>query len=131
MKAEYRSEIRQLAQKITQQLKGEYCHFPLAVDPLILAGVLDKTLGIYDEPGREVASDIAVIGSTIELLERADSSTFSVQLTLPGAADPSQGKISVLSPIGLALFGTRTGEQITLWVGNRATRFNVEHIKPE
>jgi len=130
MKTASHLEIRRLAQKITEQLKGQYCHFPLAVDPLVLAHVLDKMLGIYDEPERNIAPNIAVIGSTIELMHPEDNDIFNVQLTLPGEDNPSQGQISALSPMGLALFGTRPAEQINLWIGSRSIRLVVVNITP-
>ena len=52
------------------------------------------------------------LGSDVVFRDDTTGTTRSVSLVLPGEADISHGKISVLTPIGAALIGLRTGQSI-------------------
>ena len=53
--------------------------------------------------------DCIALGTRVTYAEGGGSATRSVTLVAPGDADPAAGRISVLSPIGLALIGRRPG----------------------
>jgi regulator of nucleoside diphosphate kinase len=53
------------------------------------------------------------MGSAVEFRDDTTGKAQTVTLVYPGEADISQGKISVLTPIGTALIGVRAGDSIT------------------
>lgn len=62
-------------------------------------------------PDGLVPPDVVRMGSIVSF-QTADE-TRTVQLVYPKEADIAQGKVSVLTPIGTALIGLRTGQSIT------------------
>ncbi len=54
--------------------------------------------------------DVAVIGRSVRIREDGVVDTF--RLVIPGAGDPSGGAISIDSPLGGALVGSRAGDQV-------------------
>lgn len=53
------------------------------------------------------------MGSEIEFRDDTTSKIQTVTLVYPGEADISHSKISVLTPVGAALIGVRSGDSIT------------------
>lgn len=53
------------------------------------------------------------MGCEVEFRDDTTDKVQTVTLVYPGEADISQGKISVLTPIGAALIGMRVGHSIT------------------
>ncbi|WP_293775868.1 GreA/GreB family elongation factor [uncultured Oxalicibacterium sp.] len=58
-------------------------------------------------PAGSRRKDIALLGSSITFASQASGQSSNVTLVLPTEADPAQGRISVLTPIGLALIGRK------------------------
>lgn len=61
-------------------------------------------------PSREIAPDVVTMVSQLLLADPADGSRRKLTLCYPDDADPEQGFISVLSPLGSALLGLRVGD---------------------
>ena len=100
--------------------------YPLTLSPVEIANVIDKLQGIYASPTDTPHDGNTVsIESSINLIDMLDDSETTITVVLPGDSDPSQGKISVLSPLGSALLGKKHGETITFFVGNRVNRFRI------
>lgn len=60
----------------------------------------------------KLPTDVVRMGSRVQY--RTDKGEeLEVVLVFPAAADISEGKISVLTPVGAALIGLRTGQSIT------------------
>jgi regulator of nucleoside diphosphate kinase len=53
------------------------------------------------------------MGCEVEYRDHAKGTVQTVTLVYPGEADISQGKISVLTPVGTALIGVRAGDSVT------------------
>ena len=67
-----------------------------------------------------VSADIVQMGSTVTFKpDTGDAKT--VVLVFPGDADISEGKISILTPIGTALIGLSTGQSI-MWTARNGRR---------
>ena len=62
---------------------------------------------IIDE--RETAAETVEVGSTVKVKDQ-NGKNFQYSITGSAEADPSQGKISNVSPIGKSLLGKRVGE---------------------
>jgi regulator of nucleoside diphosphate kinase len=74
-----------------------------------LQAELDRAEVVRDA---SISPDIVQMGSTVEF--RTDTAQQKrVQLVFPGEADISQDRISVLTPIGVALIGLSAGQSIT------------------
>lgn len=107
------------------------------------AKALMLMLGEY---GRGARSRADIIADLVEVLESADIVTASPELderitmnacisyleagstggelilTWPNASAPEQGRVSVLSPMGIALLGRRVGDQVLVALPNGARR---------
>ncbi len=64
---------------------------------------------IIVEPGQTQA-DVISIGSTAEMVDVGTGEEMKYTLVFPEAADLSQGRISVLAPIGTAMLGYQVGD---------------------
>ena len=60
----------------------------------------------------KVPGDVVRMGSRVRYRTERDDE-IEVTLVFPVAADISEGRISVLTPVGAALIGLRTGQSIT------------------
>jgi regulator of nucleoside diphosphate kinase len=59
------------------------------------------------------AEQTVYMGCEVEFRDETTGRVQTVTLVYPGEADISQGKISVLTPIGTALIGVQAGDSIT------------------
>jgi len=62
------------------------------------------------------------MGSEVKFRDDTTGRVQIVKLVYPDDADIAQRKISVLTPVGTALIGMRTGDSITFEAGDGATR---------
>lgn len=62
---------------------------------------------------QEIAPDVVTMNSELELVLPGQARRQRLTLCYPGDAQPSAGRISVLSPIGMALLGRRVGDTIS------------------
>jgi regulator of nucleoside diphosphate kinase len=63
-------------------------------------------------PSRQVDRDVVTLNSQIVLFEPRTGRRQSITLTYPRDADPAQGRVSVLSPVGMAVLGQRAGATV-------------------
>lgn len=57
----------------------------------------------------EIPPDVVTLNSTVQLVDQETDDEMVYTLVFPDEADVSQGKISVLAPIGTAMLGYRVG----------------------
>lgn len=62
---------------------------------------------------QEIAPDVVTMNSELELVLPGQARRQRLTLCYPRDAQPSAGRISVLSPIGMALLGRRVGDTIS------------------
>jgi regulator of nucleoside diphosphate kinase len=62
-------------------------------------------------PSREIAPDVVTMYSQVEIAYADSGLRQRVTLCYPRDAEPAQGFVSVLSPIGSALLGLRVGDR--------------------
>ncbi|HEU4985549.1 MAG TPA: nucleoside diphosphate kinase regulator [Rhizobiaceae bacterium] len=81
------------------------------------------------KPDRQVGAEIVRMGSTVEYSTETGE-TRTVTLVFPGNADISEGKISILTPIGVALLGLAPGQSID-WTARdgRSHRLSVTRVE--
>lgn len=97
------------------------------MDYLRLHSILENHDGLYDdelddlefevERARvidfpEIPTDLVTMNSTFRYLNMTDNKVKEITLVYPQHADSSQGRISVIAPLGMALLGLREGEEI-------------------
>ena len=63
-------------------------------------------------PEEAIGNDVIRLNSYFEVEELQSKKLIRLTLTLPRAADLRQGKISVFSPLGVALIGYRQGMEL-------------------
>jgi regulator of nucleoside diphosphate kinase len=61
----------------------------------------------------EMPKNVVCMNSEVEFRDDTTGKVRTVTLVYPEDADISQGKISVMTPVGTALIGLRTGDSIT------------------
>jgi regulator of nucleoside diphosphate kinase len=97
---------------------------PAVVDRLI--SELDRARVV---PDSRLPAQVIRMGSRLRYVTDSGESR-EVSLVYPGQADISEGKVSILTPIGIALLGLSPGQSID-WQGidQRVHRLTVESIE--
>ena len=85
-------------------------------------------------PARKVSPDVVTMYSQVLLLDRASGEHNKLTLCYPADAEPAQGFVSVLSPLGWSLLGLQVG-QVARWStpsgGERAAEVLAILFQPE
>lgn len=75
-----------------------------------------------------IPPDVVTMNSTVEFRDLDSGAQLCYTLTWPSDANPAEGKVSVLAPVGTALLGVRVGDQIEWAVPAGVRRFRVERV---
>ncbi len=67
------------------------------------------------------------VGSTVELSSNGDKATYTI--VGPVEADPINGKVSDVSPIGKALMGKKVGDKVTIKTPKSEINYKVVGLK--
>lgn len=88
---------------------------------------LDRSIIIEDA---DVLVDVVQMGS--EVVYDVDGERKTVVLAFPGEADIALGKISVMTPLGVALFGAQGGQTVS-WLSRdgRANSASIIEVRAE
>ncbi|MDI3306568.1 MAG: nucleoside diphosphate kinase regulator [Acetobacteraceae bacterium] len=81
-------------------------------NPLVARLLLEEADRAEVVPAGKLPPHVVALGSRVEFRDAATGETRWVQLVLPGEADISQGRISVLSLVGAGLVGLAEGDAI-------------------
>lgn len=79
---------------------------------------------------RAVPKSLVTMNSRVRFMDLFTGIVRRVTLVYPADADPERGKISVLSPLGIALIGLSAGQDI-YWRQTGAPRIQIRVIKVE
>ncbi|NIJ21780.1 regulator of nucleoside diphosphate kinase [Sphingomonas naasensis] len=74
----------------------------------------------------DIPGDVVTMGSRVEFVDETHGVPRTVTLVYPCEADISEGRISILTPVGAALIGLRAGQSI-FWPDRILTVFEVRH----
>jgi regulator of nucleoside diphosphate kinase len=78
----------------------------------------------------ELPRDRVAINSVVAYLEEPNGVRRTVALVLPHHSNPSEGRVSVLSPVGRALLGRKPGSTASISVpGGKALKIRVLEIE--
>jgi transcription elongation factor GreA len=62
----------------------------------------------------QVATGVVVLGSKVKVVEKGSKDEENYQIVGSAEADPTKGRISNESPVGRALMGKKTGDQVVV-----------------
>ncbi len=77
---------------------------------------------------KEVPTDVVTMNSTTLLHDLDSGAEEAYSLVYPSYSAVAPDKVSVLSPLGTALLGSRVGDVLACMVGGRARRFQVVDV---
>jgi regulator of nucleoside diphosphate kinase len=76
-----------------------------------------------------VPATVVTMNSEVEATALETGQTFKVTIVFPAEASAKAGRVSVLAPLGLALLGSRVGEEITWTMPGGVRRLRVDNIR--
>ncbi len=97
------------------------------------AEALHETLdGARRVSSAEIEADVVTMNSEVAI-EETSGTRRTIKLAYPAEADPAQGRVSVLSPLGNALLGARAGWMVKFAtpLGERSVRIAEVRFQPE
>jgi regulator of nucleoside diphosphate kinase len=96
--------------------------------PEIADRLLKELRAARTVPPDRIGKNVVTMNSRVLLRELQSGRQIEITLTYPQDADPKEQKVSVFSPIGVALLGCQEGD-ITSWrIPSRIGRFKVERV---
>lgn len=79
-------------------------------------------------PPEEVPEDVITMNSAVRLRDLSSGEAVQYTLVYPARADISEGRLSVLAPVGTAIIGHREGDTIEWSVPSGLRRLQVEQV---
>lgn len=76
----------------------------------------------------EIPPDVVTMNSTVRVTDVDTETTHVYTIVFPSDADFDAGRISILSPLGTALLGSRAGDVVTWEIANRARRLRIDAL---
>ena len=86
---------------------------------------LDRALVV---PQAELPADAIAMNSTVELEDLSDGEVITYTLVYPEQANPANGRISILAPLGMAMLGYRVGDEFEWPVPSGTIRVRVRRL---
>jgi regulator of nucleoside diphosphate kinase len=80
-------------------------------------------------PHDAMPPDVVAMNREVDYEDCETRSRRTVRIVFPHDANPNEGKISVLAPIGSALLGLRVGQTIEWKVARNKKRFRVVEVR--
>jgi regulator of nucleoside diphosphate kinase len=97
----------------------------------VVAAMLLEEIERAELHERETLPETAVtIGSSVDFVDEKTAQVRSVELVLPALANIARGRISILTPMGAALYGLMAGQSIE-WpdLDGRARRIKILRVR--
>jgi regulator of nucleoside diphosphate kinase len=76
----------------------------------------------------DVGSDVVTMNSTVRVTDLDANTTHLYTIVFPSDADFDKGRISILSPLGTALLGSRAGDVVTWEIPRGTRRLRIEEL---
>lgn len=80
---------------------------------------------------KDMPADVVRLNSTVQVFDEFAGKVIELTLVTPKLANIKEKRISVLSPVGIALIGCRKGHQVAWKVPSGEKRFNIVDVKQE
>ena len=101
------------------------------LEPNAADALADVLIDARTVPHDRLPADRVSMNSRVAYREEPDGERRTVAIVHPNAAEPSAGRISVLSPVGRALLGRQSGSVASIAVpGGRALTIRVLEVEP-
>ena len=97
----------------------DYARLSKLRDSQILEDELSRAVLV---PSDQVPPNVVKMNARVTYLDESNGTTREVELVYPEEADSSNGKISVLTPVGSALLGLEVGQTIEWLFPNQQSR---------
>ena len=92
----------------------------------VLEAELDRALVM--DAGRRLPSDVVTLDSRVLVVDLASGEERLFTLVLPSRANVDEGRISVLAPLGMAVLGYRSGDEIEWDVPGGRRRYLIRRV---
>ncbi len=79
-------------------------------------------------PGPDMPGDVVTMNSEVTLVDVESAEPMTVRLSYPSSAKPSENRISVLSPMGARLLGSRVGATVEVEHAGGTKGYRVQSI---
>ncbi len=92
--------------------------------------VLDQELhrALVMDAERRLASDVVTLDSRVVVVDLDSGEETEFTVVVPADADADKGRISVLDPLGMAILGYRSRQEIEWEVAGRPRRWMVRRV---
>lgn len=77
---------------------------------------------------RNVADDVVTMHSCVRIADPDDEEPREITLVFPEEADPDDGRISVVAPIGAAILGYKAGETVQFATPGGVRKLHIEEV---
>jgi regulator of nucleoside diphosphate kinase len=109
--------------RLVEQLDGasavEDPNLEALEDELARARVIDEA---------DLPPDVVTMNSEVVVVDVETREELRVRVVFPSAADIERGRISVLAPVGLAVLGSREGDELKWQTPSRIRHFRIERV---
>mgnify|MGYP002712364602 FL=1 len=85
-----------------------------------------RTAQLIEDPSN---SDEVVIGSFVEVVEKGFDEEETYRMVGPAEANPREGKVSIESPLGKALLGSKVGDKVKVKAPDGDITFIIREIR--
>ena len=92
-----------------------------------LEGELNRAQIVAED---KLPHDIITMNSQVELEDLSDGEIMTYVLVFPEEADPSEGKISILAPLGTGMLGYQAGDEFSWETPGGNVRMKVRKVSP-
>lgn len=76
----------------------------------------------------DLPADVVTMNSELVVVDVDTREELRVRVVFPSAADIERGRISVLAPVGLAVLGSREGDELKWQTPSRVRRFRIARV---
>jgi regulator of nucleoside diphosphate kinase len=76
----------------------------------------------------EVPEDVVALDTSVLVRDVESHQCHTYTLVFPAQADLTEGRVSVLAPLGTALLGYRTGDEVEWWMPGGWRRLKIEAV---
>ncbi|WP_440997891.1 GreA/GreB family elongation factor [Arhodomonas sp. SL1] len=103
-------------------------HSDLRVATNPLSELIAKIYAYDQAPSDAIPADVVTMNSRVRIASLSSGKEFDCTLVFPHRADSEAKQISVLAPLGVALFGARVGEVLEVVTASATTEYRVLEI---
>lgn len=99
-------------------------------NPVVAAMLLEEIERAELHEAETLPGEVVTLGSEVDFIDEKTNQLRTVELVLPAAANIALGRISILTPMGAALYGLMAGQSID-WpnLDGRSRRIRIMRVR--